>query len=331
MKSWCEVGKRVIAGNEGFDFVRCRICGDHRRVISGRHLSKHEIERETYMAEYRLSADQLVAIDFRRIRSSRRDYHPYRKRDWVSAVKTVYKKIGNVNARYLQLHYPNIYTQGVWLYGDWDNALRAAGFDPETTRQRMSWTKPRVIKTISRLRNRREPLYPQHMIKTHPALFSGALREFGTWSKALRAAGLPEIQTEGTTPLNVLRVMRDIKESRSENEIPAALKLQAEYYFGSFRKAIAESKKDRRVVNGWSKPKILALLSRMHRCGKSLGYSDARRKVPALVSATQVYFGSWGRALQHAGIDPNLYYKRRTPIRGKFQSRRDRSHAEHQF
>jgi hypothetical protein len=45
---------RSIDGDEGVDFVRCRICGDHRRVISGRHLSKHDTDRETYMEEYHL-------------------------------------------------------------------------------------------------------------------------------------------------------------------------------------------------------------------------------------------------------------------------------------
>jgi hypothetical protein len=39
----------ILGGVEGIDFVRCRICGDHRRVISGRHLSKHDTDRETYM------------------------------------------------------------------------------------------------------------------------------------------------------------------------------------------------------------------------------------------------------------------------------------------
>ena len=74
--------------------------------------------------------------------------------------------------------------------------------------------------------------------------------------------------------------------------------------------ALAESKKDRRVVNGWSKPKILALLSRMHRRREELGYGKVRRDVPALVSAAEAYFGSWGRALHQAGIDPNLYFVR---------------------
>jgi hypothetical protein len=45
--------------DEGIDFVRCRICGDHRRVLSGRHLSKHGTDREEYMEEY----TTIVAIE----------------------------------------------------------------------------------------------------------------------------------------------------------------------------------------------------------------------------------------------------------------------------
>jgi len=42
-------------GGDGIDYVRCRVCGDHRSVISCRHLSKHGIDRQAYMQEYRLS------------------------------------------------------------------------------------------------------------------------------------------------------------------------------------------------------------------------------------------------------------------------------------
>ena len=67
-------------GEEGIDFVRCRICGDHRRVISGRHLSKHDTDRETYMREYDLSPDELIAKAFRMIQSSHPRYQPYTKK-----------------------------------------------------------------------------------------------------------------------------------------------------------------------------------------------------------------------------------------------------------
>jgi hypothetical protein len=76
----------LLEGHEGIDFVRCRICGDHRRVISRRHLSKHGTDRETYMDEYRLSPDQLCAKDFRRLISSRPGYYPHGKRDWIAAM-----------------------------------------------------------------------------------------------------------------------------------------------------------------------------------------------------------------------------------------------------
>jgi hypothetical protein len=68
------------------DFVRCWICGDHRRVISGRHLSKHDIDREAYMEQYALSPDKLIASDFRQMQSSLPNYRPFAKKDWIAAI-----------------------------------------------------------------------------------------------------------------------------------------------------------------------------------------------------------------------------------------------------
>jgi hypothetical protein len=81
----------IVDGEEGVDFVRCRICDDHRRVISGRHLSKHDTNRATYMEEYHLTPDELIAKDFRMIRSSRRGFYPHGKSDWIDAGKRLHK------------------------------------------------------------------------------------------------------------------------------------------------------------------------------------------------------------------------------------------------
>ena len=117
---------------EGIDFVRCRICGDHRRVISGRHLSKHDTDRETYMEEYDLTPDELIAKDFRAIQSSRRGFYPHGKNDWIDAVKKLRKQGESISAGDLQDNYPYLYNQGVWIFGNWDKALCAAGFDPKS-------------------------------------------------------------------------------------------------------------------------------------------------------------------------------------------------------
>jgi hypothetical protein len=76
-------------GEEGVDFVCCRICGDRRRVISGRHLSKHDIDRQEYITAFHLSPDELIAKDFRVIRSSRPAFQPNGKRDWIAAIKKI--------------------------------------------------------------------------------------------------------------------------------------------------------------------------------------------------------------------------------------------------
>jgi hypothetical protein len=44
---------------------------------------------------------------------------------------------------------------------------------------------------------------------------------------------------------------------------------------------------------------------------ESLAYGTIRREKQALLSAAEAYFGSWGKALYAAGIDPNLYFVRR--------------------
>ena len=48
----------------------------------------------------------------------------------------------------------------------------------------------------------------------------------------------------------------------------------------------------------------------MHRRKQPLVYAEARRDHLPLVRAAEKQFGSWGKALYAAGIDPNLYYVR---------------------
>jgi len=244
------------------------------------------------------------------IQSSRTGYYPYGKSDWITAIKKVYRTDGDISAKYLQDNYHHIYVQGVWIFGDWDKALSAAGFNPERMRMRHSWPKSRVIRGIRQIRRRELPLNANYMMKNHPSLFSGALRQYGSWNAAL-VASLSKKELPGNSyqsRLQILRILRDYPEKR---ESPQAVKLQAAYYFGSLEKAVVALKKDQRFLRGWSKPKIIKILSQMHRSKENLAYANMRHKFPALLSAAEAYFGRWGKALYAAGIDPNEYFVRR--------------------
>jgi hypothetical protein len=114
---------------------------------------------------------------------------PNGKSEWVAAVKNVYEKEGKVFAGRLQDKYPHLYEQGIWIFGDWDKALIAAGFDPEKMRERGVWEEEIIIDAIRAMRERNLPLYAKY-VDNHYKLFKAALRQFGSWPKALVAAGI---------------------------------------------------------------------------------------------------------------------------------------------
>jgi hypothetical protein len=155
---------RRFVKDDGIQSVRCRICRDRLRVISGRHLSKHNTDRETYMEEYDLTPDELIAKDFRVIQSSRRGYFPHGRSDWLLAIKRVHERDGNLTAIHLQEQYPHLYHQGVWIFGELDKGLRAAGFDPERTRIRSSPDGKRIVKEIRAMRRANLPLNAHYVL-----------------------------------------------------------------------------------------------------------------------------------------------------------------------
>jgi hypothetical protein len=315
--------KLRTAKTEGIHFVRCRICGKHLCVISGRHLSTHGTERETYIEEFRLSPDELCAKDFRRLVSSRSDYYPHDKRNWIAVIKKTYKRDGQVFAGHIQKKYPHVYHQGVWLFGDWDNGLRAGGFEPERSRSGSIVIEEKFSRKIRRMRQNKLPLYAFYVMKHHPKVFYGALRQCGSWSKALRAEGIDVPKPPYVGRLAVLRALRNFLDRHPKCEIPQALRLAAVYYLGSLEKAMAALKTDPTILAGWSTAKILATVSQIHKSKESLAYSVVRRKYPALVSAAEAYLGSWGRTLYANGIDPNLYFVHRTWRKTKESVKRD--------
>ena len=127
-----------------------------------------------------------------------------------------------------------------------------------------------------------------------------------------RSRALPSPQKEDhQSRLQLLRTVRDCLEIKRKRRISQAVKRQAAYYFGSLDKAIVALKRDQRFLSGWSKPKIIKILSRMHRSEKNLAYANMRHKFPALLSAAEAHFGNWGKALYAAGIDPKEYFVRR--------------------
>ena len=174
-------------------------------------------------------------------------------------MKNVQKNDGKVFPGYLQDKYPHLYEQGIWIFGDWDKALLAAGFDPEKMRKLSMWDEEKIIDTICAMHKRHLPLYAALVMDNYGKLFSAALRQFGTWPKALVSVGVTnKSRTKKLYKgrLSLLNALSDALERHTVENVPQALKLEAAHYFGSLEKAIAALKKQRKQLPGWNRRKI---------------------------------------------------------------------------
>jgi hypothetical protein len=77
-------------------------------------------------------------------------------------------------------------------------------------RQRKSWSEKPIIEAIRELRKREAPLYAAFVMKNHPGLFSGAVRLYGSWGRALIAAGILGRPVPRQTSRGLLRELRDL-------------------------------------------------------------------------------------------------------------------------
>jgi hypothetical protein len=167
----------------------------------------------------------------------------------------------------LQDKHKHLYEQGIWIFGDWDKALHAAGFDPEKMRERGVWDEEKIIETIRTIHKKHLPLYAAYVMDNHGKLFSAALRQFGSWAKTLVATGVtkkPRTRKLYKGRLSLLNALSDALERHTVENMPQALKLEAAHYFGSLEKAVAALKKQGKRLPGWNRRKIITGLSRMH-------------------------------------------------------------------
>jgi hypothetical protein len=130
------------------------------------------------------------------------------------------------------------------------------------------WDKEKIINELRRMQKQNLPLYAKYVMKNHSKLFHGALAAYGSWNKALIAAGIITIPRK--TRLGLLRELRDAVESRSE--ISQELRAEIAYYFGTLRHAKIALKTDAKLLSGWSKRKIITVLAQKHRSKEKLNY-----------------------------------------------------------
>jgi hypothetical protein len=219
------------------------------------------------------------------------------------------------------------------LFGSWPSALVAAGIDPaqHVEPRRSRYREPEAV--VREIRRRHQIGLPvnaaaiQRGASSDRSLYKKGRDLFGSWDEALRKAGLEpndqrpprKLRFPSSSSVRAAiqdRVRRGISVqagavSHLGPERDCTLYHRATRYFGSWAAALEAAGYDpwentRVSVAHWQPSAIIDHIRRRRENEAPLNPTVLRRQGTAmeksLIRAATVYFGSWDRALQAAGI-----------------------------
>jgi hypothetical protein len=139
-----------------------------------------------------------------------------------------------------------LYAAGARVFGSWPNAVRAAGIAPSRAHAAEKWPPGKIQTTIRTLSARRRPLRPGELQERYSNLIRAAQRHFGSWSKAVIAAGVDPSKLMRAGPWTRDRVIEAILKRALNNEPlgsrlvqPRSLVDAAVSIFGTWQAALA--------------------------------------------------------------------------------------------
>jgi hypothetical protein len=137
-------------------------------------------------------------------------------------------------------------------FGNWGNALRAAGLNPRTIRNRDSlWPRERVLKEIRERYRQGKLLHTDRMLREDLPLHAAGRRHFGTWKQAIEKAGIDYRNIRGGlfgwTKTKTRRALRErigyrrVAEKEARDRQPSLYRA-AIHHFGSWELALRIAK-----------------------------------------------------------------------------------------
>ncbi len=203
----------------------------------------------------------------------------------------------------------------VGCFGSWDAALRAAGFDSAAIRLRHPWSRRRLLEAIARRVRDGKPLNAAAVFREEGELYQTACLRFGSWDRALRAAGHDPARIRLKAPrghpsrdeiVAAIRRRRRAGEPLGYSGMPHSLRRGADRRFGSWRAALEAAGVDPESAGcrprPWTRKEVLALLRKRRDSGASLRRSDLLSWSSRFVDAAVRHFGSWLEALEAADV-----------------------------
>lgn len=305
--------------NSNSEFLLCRLCRHPYRQITPTHLFwKHRTDCETYADRFPrapfMAPDTLRHLSESIIANWERLGQHWTKDRVERDIRNLEKRGQRLHARAVKDSRPPLFGAALRLYGSWEGALRAAGLDPRIIRRRMRWDERALLEAIRDAHAcgllRRGASYKA----THKNVIQAAAARWGSWRAAQEAAGLEPLR-----PAQVRWTRREVRKRIAERvrRNQSLLASQVHGHAPGLKRAAERLFKkpwpdlirslgfayDGR--QRWSHEKVIRIIRRLRKLGRSLRWKDVRREDPPAAQAAARHFGSWPKALRAAGVDPS--------------------------
>lgn len=227
----------------------------------------------------------------------------------IQAIQVRQKNQLGLNAQTVALEDSRLIAAGRRLFGSWNNALFAAGINPDAVRPsvvrrpRGTWSRDAIMAEIKRYAQGMHPLNAHSMQQVNNPLISAATYYFGSWAAALQAAGIDAQSVRRNQARDPKQIVEEIQanarttaslrdfEVREQNR---ALYGAAQKYFGSWHQAVKEAhcEKEAEAPNfRWSRTDIQIIVAAYLKEGSSL--AQALRHHTHLKDAIIREWGAW--------------------------------------
>lgn len=248
-----------------------------------------------------------------------------RNRNWsdtvvLEEIRTWHKDGKPLYSHYMRQNFQELLAAGIRYFGNWRDAVEAAGINYDSVRKYRDWSKARIVETIQQLQSQGVDLsFRAMMLSKYAPMVYAAIRpnHFGSWKEALEAAGLASEEIYRYRSWDDDTILAEIRKLQAEghdlsskkmDEMANPLIATARRRFGNWGTAVEKAGLDYTSIRRrrrWTKEQILSEIRELRDNGADLRSGVARLESPALFAAAckPRFFGSWGKALEAAQVE----------------------------
>ena len=329
------------------DTVECLVCGKRLRLLSGHLNAVHGLSRGAYRAEFPGAFCVSEVLRAGRMRSP--GFVPHWEPIWsaeyvVDRIRYLHDQGHKVNSESVDALDTTLLAAARTYWGAWDRALEAADLAPATIRQiAPGHPFPQEADLIAAIRSRYAaglPLNSKAVELQDSHLINGARRRLGSWTKALRAAGIrPRDVYLGTGRgpgtherlLNRARQVAAIADERARHRALAALRKRytniAYRGFGgwaSVARLIGETPELLLRRHSYTREEVLDALAKRRQAGLDMTPAAVRREDGPLAYAAKREFVSLPAAYVRLGEMPATAPEQAAPLHAAASRARSR-------